>query len=250
MAKQERAVRTRDTLIRSAAEVFDRDGISTASLTAISSRAGVSNGALHFHFASKAALVDVVEEVALTRLLAVTSSTLPLGASHVQLLVDVTHALADALRGDVVLRVGFALSGETSRARRVDLRERWRCWVEETLQQAEAEGELCRGPRSGTWVPPWWPRPWDSRCSGCGTRRGWRRRRWRGSGGCCCRRWYRQYVSPESRPEGPGFRRRWCDGAPVLRAVRRTGASPVGCPGEPYRNLGDVLRERLAAILC
>ncbi|MFG2219749.1 MULTISPECIES: ScbR family autoregulator-binding transcription factor [unclassified Streptomyces] len=145
MAKQERAVRTRDTLIRSAAEVFDRDGISTASLTAISSRAGVSNGALHFHFASKAALVDVVEEAALTRLLAVTSSTLPLGASHVQLLVDVTHALADALRADVVLRVGFALSGETSRARRVDLRERWRCWVEETLQQAEAEGELCRG---------------------------------------------------------------------------------------------------------
>jgi AcrR family transcriptional regulator len=145
MVKQERAARTRDTLIRSAAEVFDRDGFSTASLTAISSRAGVSNGALHFHFSSKAALVDVVEEEALTRLLAVTNSALSLGTSHVQLLVDVTHALADALRGDVVLRVGFALSGETSRPRRMDLRERWRCWVEETLKQAEVEGELRRG---------------------------------------------------------------------------------------------------------
>ncbi|MFF1648590.1 ScbR family autoregulator-binding transcription factor [Streptomyces sp. NPDC058240] len=145
MVKQERAARTRETLIRSAAEVFDRDGFSTASLTAISSQAGVSNGALHFHFASKAVLVDVVEEAALTRLLAVTNGELPLGVSRVQLLVDVTHALADALRGDVVLRVGFALSGETSRPPRMDLRQSWRCWVEETLKQAEAEGELRRG---------------------------------------------------------------------------------------------------------
>lgn len=145
MVKQERAARTRETLIRSAAEVFDRDGFSAASLTAISSRAGVSNGALHFHFASKAVLVDVVEEAALTRLLAVTNGALSFGASRMQALVDVTHALAEALRGDVVLRVGFALSGETSRSPRMDLRQRWRCWVEETLKQAEAEGELRRG---------------------------------------------------------------------------------------------------------
>ncbi|MFJ7194026.1 MULTISPECIES: ScbR family autoregulator-binding transcription factor [unclassified Streptomyces] len=145
MVKQERAARTRDTLIRSAAEVFDREGFSAASLTSISSRAGVSNGALHFHFASKAALVDVVEEEALTRLLAVTNSALPLGTSHVQLLVDVTHALTDALRGDVVLRVGFALSGKASRQCRLDLRDRWRCWAEETLKQAEFAGELRRG---------------------------------------------------------------------------------------------------------
>ncbi|GGV96988.1 TetR family transcriptional regulator [Streptomyces gelaticus] len=145
MVKQERAARTRETLIRSAAEVFDRDGFSTASLTAISSRAGVSNGALHFHFASKAVLVDVVEEAALTRLLAVTNGALSLGAGRMQALVDVTHALAEALRSDVVLRVGFALSGETSRSARMDLRQRWRCWVEGTLKQAEAEGELRRG---------------------------------------------------------------------------------------------------------
>ncbi|MFE9490604.1 MULTISPECIES: ScbR family autoregulator-binding transcription factor [unclassified Streptomyces] len=145
MVKQERAARTRETLIRSAAEIFDRDGFSTASLTAISSRAGVSNGALHFHFSTKAVLVDVVEETALTRLLAVTNGAPPLGTSRVQLLVDVSHALADALHDDVVLRVGFALGGETSRPPRTDLRQRWRCWVEETLRQAEAEGELRRG---------------------------------------------------------------------------------------------------------
>ncbi|MFD7627257.1 ScbR family autoregulator-binding transcription factor [Streptomyces sp. NPDC059851] len=143
MVKQERAARTRETLIRSAAEVFDREGFSRASLTAISSLAGVSNGALHFHFASKAALADVVEATALTKLLALTHTQPPAGkASHVQLVVDVTHRLAHALRDDVVLRTGFALGGEPSRPVRVGLREHWRCWVAQALERAEAEGEL------------------------------------------------------------------------------------------------------------
>ncbi|KOY54665.1 hypothetical protein ADK59_29005 [Streptomyces sp. XY332] len=142
MVKQERAVRTRDTLIRSAAEIFDREGFAVASLTAISTLAGVSNGALHHHFTSKAVLTDAVEEAALARLLAVTEAGLPLGASRMQLLVDVTHRLATALRGDVVLRAGFELSGEMSRPPHVDLREWWRRWVAETLRQADSEGEL------------------------------------------------------------------------------------------------------------
>lgn len=64
MVRQERAVRTREALIRSAAEVFHHEGFTAASLTLISSRAGVSNGALHFHFASKAVLADAVEHAA------------------------------------------------------------------------------------------------------------------------------------------------------------------------------------------
>lgn len=79
MVKQERAARTRETLIRSAAQIFDREGFSVASLTGISSLAGVSNGALHFHFASKAALADAVEAAALIRLLAVTDVGPPPG---------------------------------------------------------------------------------------------------------------------------------------------------------------------------
>ncbi|MFE2165219.1 ScbR family autoregulator-binding transcription factor [Streptomyces sp. NPDC059447] len=142
MVKQERAARTRDTLIRSAAEVFDREGFPVASLTAISSLAGVSNGALHFHFPSKAALADAVEGAALTRLLAVTGAEHANGASRVQVLVDVTHGLAGALRADVVLRAGFELSGEVSRSPLVDLRGHWRQWVEETLERADAGGEL------------------------------------------------------------------------------------------------------------
>lgn len=203
MVKQERAARTRDTLIRSAAEIFDRDGFPVASLAAISSLAGVSNGALHFHFANKAALADAVEAAALSRLLAVTDAVLPIGAPRVQLLVDVTHGLAGALRGDVVLRAGFELSGEASRASQADLRERWRRWVEETLKRADAEGELRPEVAAGDAGVPSWPRPWGSRCSGPGTRSGSRRPRSPGSGGCCCRRSCRRSCSRTWRPGDP-----------------------------------------------
>ncbi|MEU6862366.1 ScbR family autoregulator-binding transcription factor [Streptomyces sp. NPDC046876] len=145
MAKQERAVRTRDALIGSAAEIFDREGYTVASLTAISSLAGVSNGALHFHFASKAALADAVEAAALLRLADVTGDAHPTGGRRLQALVDATHRLAAALRADVVLRAGFQLCGESVRPPEEDLRERWRAWVEEAVRRAESAGELRPG---------------------------------------------------------------------------------------------------------
>ncbi|MFF5873371.1 MULTISPECIES: ScbR family autoregulator-binding transcription factor [Streptomyces] len=145
MVKQERAARTRETLIRSAAEVFGREGFSRASLTAICARAGVSAGALHFHFESKAALADVVEAEALSRLLAVIRTEFPAGVGHVQLLVDTTHRLAGALCRDVVLRTGFSLERELPHPAGTDLRDHWRDWVEQELVQAEAKGELRPG---------------------------------------------------------------------------------------------------------
>ncbi|WP_420834079.1 TetR family transcriptional regulator [Streptomyces antarcticus] len=61
MAKQERAARTRESLVRAAAEVFAEQGFVTASIAVISRRAGVSAGGLHFHFESKTALAQAVE---------------------------------------------------------------------------------------------------------------------------------------------------------------------------------------------
>jgi AcrR family transcriptional regulator len=49
-AKQERAVQTRESLLRAAAEVFDEYGYSGASINRILKRAGLTAGALYFHF--------------------------------------------------------------------------------------------------------------------------------------------------------------------------------------------------------
>lgn len=141
MAKQERAIRTRNALIESAAALFDRDGFEVASLATISARAGVSSGALHFHFQSKAALADAVVGAAGERLVRITRDreALPL-----QTLIDASHELVQGLRADCVLRAGFDLSASTERRQRAgqDLRRLWREWVESTVARAEREGLL------------------------------------------------------------------------------------------------------------
>jgi AcrR family transcriptional regulator len=145
MVKQERAVRTRRILIESAAEIFDREGFVSASLTAISRRAGVSSGALHFHFANKAALAESVEQAAMERLRAVIEVPGPGGSGWLQYLVDVTHGLARGLTGDVVLRAGFEIGCDPNHVPRTDLRGQWQRRVEQVLWQAGQEGELRPG---------------------------------------------------------------------------------------------------------
>ncbi|CAM5298174.1 MULTISPECIES: ScbR family autoregulator-binding transcription factor [Streptomyces] len=142
MARQERAVRTREALIRSAAEIFHDEGFHAAALTTISSRAGVSNGALHFHFASKAALADAVEEAAADVLRAVVGRWDGGPPGVLQCLVNATHELACALQNDVVLRAGFELSREAGRQPRTDLRLCWQNWVTDMVGRAGRGGEL------------------------------------------------------------------------------------------------------------
>ncbi|MEV6330762.1 ScbR family autoregulator-binding transcription factor [Streptomyces sp. NPDC051909] len=140
MAKQERAIRTRNALVESAAVLFDRDGFEVASLATISARAGVSSGALHFHFPSKAALADAVVAAAGDRLLRITREreALPL-----QILIDASHELVQGLGSDPVLRAGFTLSAAPERTRTDrDLRRLWREWVEGIVVRAERAGLL------------------------------------------------------------------------------------------------------------
>lgn len=145
MAKQERAVRTRNALIESAAELFGREGYEVVSLAAISARAGVSNGALHFHFPSKAALATGVREAAARRFDRIISAERPppqLGGS-LQALVDTSHALLQGLGRDVILRAGFDLAdGVEAAGRGEDLYERWHAWVEDAVVRTAREGLL------------------------------------------------------------------------------------------------------------
>ncbi|MFE2726982.1 TetR family transcriptional regulator [Kitasatospora sp. NPDC059327] len=67
--KQERAQHTRRALLRAAAGEFDQHGYAGTSLSRVSRAAGVTMGALTFHFPTKASLADAVraDAVALTR---------------------------------------------------------------------------------------------------------------------------------------------------------------------------------------
>ncbi|MFF9335577.1 ScbR family autoregulator-binding transcription factor [Streptomyces albogriseolus] len=145
MVKQERALRTRQALIRAGAELFAREGFVAASLSTISGEAGVSNGALHFHFESKRALARAVEDEALARLRLVIEESLGRDGRALPALVDATYGLVDRIAEDVVVRAGFELGDDPGRGESASLRREWQHWVEETVRRAERDGWLTRG---------------------------------------------------------------------------------------------------------
>ncbi|MFE6826191.1 ScbR family autoregulator-binding transcription factor [Streptomyces sp. NPDC057690] len=146
MVKQQRAARTRHALIRAAATVFAEEGFVTASLSTISRRAGVSNGALHFHFANKHLLAEAVgaEAAEAVRRITEAAQARP-GGSCLQPVVDATHDLMGSLAHDSVVRGGFGLTGALTRRPQASPRTRWQHWVEDTLRRAEHSGALAQG---------------------------------------------------------------------------------------------------------
>lgn len=145
MAKQVRAVRTREALLQAAAEAFAVDGYALASLPAISKRAGVSTGALHFHFASKDSLAKEVEAVATMSVERLVERCRASADTLLQLLVDATLDLMTAIGADTVLRAGFELGGDPSRKKGEGPGHWWSDWVHAVLRDARDAGELADG---------------------------------------------------------------------------------------------------------
>ncbi|MEU8432031.1 ScbR family autoregulator-binding transcription factor [Streptomyces sp. NPDC029216] len=147
MVKQERAARTRESLVRAAAEVFAEKGFTAASIAAISRRAGVTSGALHFHFDGKASLALAVEERAVRTLCeAAAVEGEPEGAGGpLRVLVGSSYTVLALLAEDIVVRAAFALSADAAHSSRVDLRGRLRLRAGELLAAAGRAGLLADG---------------------------------------------------------------------------------------------------------
>ncbi|MGW2649320.1 ScbR family autoregulator-binding transcription factor [Streptomyces sp. NPDC001393] len=145
MVKQVRAARTRESLIRAAAEVFAADGYALASLPAISRRAGVSAGALHFHFANKDALAAEVESAATDSVEKLAERCRGTADTSLQSLVRTMSGLLVAVADDPVVRAGFKLSGDPSRKSEAAMLGWWRNCVHDLVLQAQRAGELADG---------------------------------------------------------------------------------------------------------
>ncbi|MFW6693146.1 TetR family transcriptional regulator [Streptomyces sp. MAR4 CNX-425] len=99
-----------------AAEVFIGEGYAKASLHTISTRAGVSSGALHFHFPNKDALAEQVECAAAALREELVDRSRAAADTALQTLVNTTRSVMLAAAGDPVIRAGFRLSGDPSRS--------------------------------------------------------------------------------------------------------------------------------------
>src|SRR4051812_42767773 len=102
MTKQERAARTRSQLIAAAADVFNRNGFVRTNLTAVSRQAGVSTGALYFHFENKEELAAAVVSQSVGAIRSALRRVHRSRACALQRLIDASHAIAALLRSDSV----------------------------------------------------------------------------------------------------------------------------------------------------
>ncbi|OEJ40563.1 hypothetical protein AR457_13985 [Streptomyces agglomeratus] len=146
MAEQERARRTRNRLVVAAAEVFESIGYERATMARISAAAGVTKGALYFHFATKDELARAVQSRACEGSVRVLSGLDRPGVPALQVLMDLTHALARLVRHDRVVRAGVLLSRERGSAdAALDCYAVWLSCVQALLVRAEAERALRPG---------------------------------------------------------------------------------------------------------
>ncbi|MWA08066.1 ScbR family autoregulator-binding transcription factor [Streptomyces sp. BA2] len=139
--KQDRAVRTREVLLRAAAVEFDEKGYTGALVTSILTRAELTAGAMYFHFKNKEALaVAVMNEQHQAIEPRLTSRGL-------QRLVDITLVWAHQLPIDPMLRAGVRLAVEQGSFGMRDASTflNWQASMLECLRDAEEDRELMPG---------------------------------------------------------------------------------------------------------
>lgn len=121
--QQERARRTRSTIVGAAAAEFAKRGYAAASINAILEHSNATKGAMYFHFASKEDLARAVLEEGLERYQVIVArwQDAP-GLDPFERLHGLVADLGKALRDDVVIAAEFRLVTEPEFAQEARLR--------------------------------------------------------------------------------------------------------------------------------
>ncbi|MFJ9946905.1 ScbR family autoregulator-binding transcription factor [Kitasatospora sp. NPDC091207] len=143
MARQARALATRQAVLLAAAEVFDERGYAAATMAEILERAGVTKGALYFHFHSKEELALAVIEGQAAWL----ATWQPTSDSPVQTLIDLGYAFAHALQDDPLVRGSIRLTIEhgSFTQPQIEAYQGWSDVARELLERAREAGDLHPG---------------------------------------------------------------------------------------------------------
>ena len=144
MAQQARAIVTRAAIIRGASIAFQKRGYGSTSLSDVSAAAGVTKGALYFHFDSKEALalaiIEAQHEASRTIGRKLADDNKP--GLHAMIIMSIE--LAKQLRDDPVVRAGVRLTIDAASFSTpvsgpyLD----WMLACEEFLRRGIAEGDI------------------------------------------------------------------------------------------------------------
>ncbi|WBO63118.1 ScbR family autoregulator-binding transcription factor [Streptomyces camelliae] len=129
MARQLRAEQTRATIITAAADLFDRQGYESTSLSDIVAHAKVTKGALYFHFAAKEDLAQVILELNAAAARQLVAEVESRGYSSLEVLMRTTFGIARLAVEDPVPRAALRLA-TADVAVRPPLRHPFTEWLE------------------------------------------------------------------------------------------------------------------------
>jgi AcrR family transcriptional regulator len=140
VARQERAEQTRNAILEAAASRFDAVGFLGASLSDILTEAGVTKGALYFHFKSKEDLADALIDEQFT----VWDPLAEIENPGLQTVIDLTQGMAASLQSDVRVRASIRLVIEQGSfiAPADSAYKRWIDTIHGCLLAAKAAGDL------------------------------------------------------------------------------------------------------------
>jgi len=144
MAQQERAIETRAAIIRGAAAAFQERGYGSTSLSQVSAAAGVTKGALYFHFDSKEALAVAIIEAQHEASAAIGRTMLEQNVPGLRAILIMSLELARQLHDDPIVSAGVRLTIEAANFETpvggpyLD----WMAACEEYLRRGIAEGDI------------------------------------------------------------------------------------------------------------
>ena len=110
--KQERAVRTRGQVLDAAAEAFATKGFPAVTVMDVAELAGVTKGAVYFHFANKEALAQAVAEEFYHLLEVIKQDVQESGLSPLDAVTELLVRTALAFRDDITVQAGARLQIE------------------------------------------------------------------------------------------------------------------------------------------
>ncbi|WP_435277928.1 ScbR family autoregulator-binding transcription factor [Rhodococcus yananensis] len=144
MPRQVRAEVTREAVLRGAATIFMRLGYANASLSEIIDEAGVTKGALYFHFGSKEELARAVIDTGVERFGEAVQMRLRQRGPALESAIETSVLNVDLSESDAVVRAMFRLIVEIGDYRGDETRpfDRWIEAMRELMTRAKDEGDL------------------------------------------------------------------------------------------------------------
>lgn len=148
MTTQARAQQTRQAIVRAAADAFVAHGYTGARLSEIAEQAGVTKGALYFHFPSKAALASALIEAQREANAELERQVAAYEGGSLELLVEMTWELARRLVEDSALRAAMRLAVELGEGEDAAISATYAPWerlVAEVVRSGGERGEIAEG---------------------------------------------------------------------------------------------------------